>query len=664
MNKQLVYGLLALMCFYLTGCVAVYDKAEMKFQAAAYDAAIPLYKEALAKNPKLAKNINFKLAECYRLSNRPALAEPFYAAALTNKTAEPLAAENQDKLKFYYGYALAANAKYSEATEQFQEYVNTGTKPRLQDLAKAEIESLQKAEEIKKMTTHTRIEHCGNINTNASDFSSALINGQLAFTSARRMEKVYEGTGKGFHDVYYANFSNDKTFADITAAGLTVNTDGAHEASATFSPDGKSMIFARSGNGKKESDQEVSLYVSTFDGTAWTEAKPLEALNSDKWDGCPSFSPDGKTLFFASNRDGDLDIFSAKVNPDGTFGPPSPLDKAINTPANEMFPYLAPNGKFFFASDGHHGLGGLDIFVQEKNKVRNVGTPINSPADDFGILYKNDSVGYFTSNRSDAPALGDDDIYYFINDSVNFKFVDYYLQGITYFNTFEDKTRKVLSNTTLRFKDSNKNLLATATSNDAGKFKFDTALNMKMVYSIEAEKDGYLPKTESFSTIGKAVDVRTLPKKYNTIVFDTDLTLTMNFLKPTNDKLPPEIEILYEFDKTRLTEDSKKLLDQFVGFLNEFLAVYPDVVIELGSHTDERGSAKYNERLADGRAKSAVDYLLQKGVSSTNIAAKGYGEYELKVKKAKTEPQHQENRRTTVKVFKKSEYKPKVVSTK
>ncbi len=662
MKKILIYCSILAFCWQISACVAVYDKAEMKFQAAAYDAAIPLFKEAMVKNPKLAKGINFKIAECYRLSNRAHLAEPYYAAALTSKTGEPLDADSQDKLKFHYGFALAANAKYAEATDQFAEYVASGTKPRLQEMAKGEMESLKQAEDIKKMVTHTRVEHCAGVNTNASDFTSSLVNQQLVVSSARRLEKVYEGTGKGFQDIYYADFANDKTLANITSAGLVINTDGAHEASATFSPDGKTMVFARSGNGKKESDPEVSLYVSRFDGTVWTEAQAIENINSEKWDGCPSFAPDGKTLYFASNRDGDLDIFTATVNPDGTFGAATPMPKDINTAANEMFPYMAANGKFFFASDGHYGLGGLDIFVKEQTKIRNVGTPINSSADDFGLLYKNDSVGYFTSNRPNAPAVGDDDIYYFINDSVNFKYVNYYLQGITYFNTFEDKSKKPLTNTTLRFKDSNKNLLATATSNEQGKFKFDTALNMKMVYSIEAEKDGYLPKSESFSTVGKAVDVRTLPKKYNTITFDTDLTLTLNFLKPTNDKLPPEIEILYEFNKTRLTPESTTLLDQFVGFLNEFLTVYPDVIIELGSHTDERGSAKYNEKLADGRAKSAVDYLIAKGVNTANIAAKGYGEYELKVKKAKTEEQHQENRRTTVKVFKRSEYKPKVVA--
>ncbi len=442
----------------LTGCSSVYQKAESEFDRAAYNKAITLYQSYLAKNPANAAEVNYKIAEAYRRSNRLQMALPYYTKTTEAGTSK-LTAGDRDTLRYYTAEALKVNQKYEEAKTQFEDYKKFGINQKLKTLAQTEIDNLEYINRLIEGNEYVSVVPCEGINTEYSDFAPTKWMDKLVFSSDRRNEKTYEGTGQGFYDLYSfetpqdVNTNMDSAMSCVGTVrlwgGEIFNKEGMHDASATFSPDGNIVVFARSGNGDKkgETDKEVSLYTSSLKNGVWTEAEPLKYVNSSYWDGTPHISKDGKTLYFSSNRassKGGLDIYQASFNErDKTWSNVKQLGEDINTAGNEMFPYIDEKGRFFFASDGQGGLGGLDIFVQEEmknpndttmiKKIRNVGSPINSAGDDFGLTFteKDDKGGYFTSKRENTTIQLDstntnkaelnDDIYRFHLDSLDLR---------------------------------------------------------------------------------------------------------------------------------------------------------------------------------------------------------------------------------------------------
>ncbi len=653
----LALGLLFTFFSLLTSCSSVYQKAESEFDRAAYNKAIPLYKSYLAKNPAKAAEINYKIAESYRRSNRLQIALSYY-----NKTKEAgldkLTAGDRDTLRYYSAEAFKANSQYNEAKAQFEDYAKFGINQKLKTLAQSEIDNLGNIDELAEANKYVTVVPCDGINTENSDFAPTKWMNKLVFSSDRRKEATYEGTGQGFYDLYSFETAND--ISDTTNAcvgtvkiwgGEVFNKAGTHDASATFSPDGQTVIFARSGNGDKkgESDKEVSLYISSIAGGIWSDPKPLTYVNSTYWDGTPHISKDGKTLYFSSNRSsskGGLDIYKASYNErDKTWSNVQRLGDDINTEGNEMFPYIDEKGRFFFASNGQGGLGGLDIFVQEEmknpndtsmiKKIRNVGSPINSAGDDFGLTFteKEDKGGYFTSNReknkSELIAETNDDIYRFHLDSLDIRIVRYVLRGTVEGIDKVENTRSFLSGVAMDLnfggKDGNDNIVKVSTD-DKGKFLFDTSLVIGKVYDIDANAAGYLPKNDNaFSTVGRGIDESKLTQMYTVVYFDMPIVLTKDFFVTGGgegkDMLPPEIEILYDLNKATLTPNATAKLDNFVVFLKEYLTMYPNAKLTMGSHTDSRGSDSYNQKLSQRRADSAVNYILskEKGVQSVSV---------------------------------------------
>ncbi|AFM05683.1 outer membrane protein/peptidoglycan-associated (lipo)protein [Bernardetia litoralis DSM 6794] len=687
-NSIKLFLALGFLFAFFTGCSSVYQKAESEFDRAAYNKAITLYQSYLAKNPAKAAEVNYKIAEAYRRSNRLPMALPYYIKT-TEAGTDKLTTGDRDTLRYYTAEALKVNQKYDEAKAQFEDYAKLGINQKLKTLAQSEIENLSTINQIAEANEYVTVVPCDGMNTESSDFAPTKWMNKLVFSSDRRKEATYEGTGQGFYDLY--SFETENDISDTTNAcigtvrlwgGEIFNQKGTHDASATFSPDGNNVVFARSGNGDKkgESDKEVSLYTSSLNNGIWSEAKPLSYVNSTYWDGTPHISKDGKTLYFSSNRassKGGLDIYKASFNErDKTWANVERLGDDINTEGNEMFPYIDEKGRFFFASDGQGGLGGLDIFVQEEmknpndtsiiKKIRNVGAPINSAGDDFGLTFteKDDKGGYFTSKRENPVAKLDstkiietnDDIYRFHLDSLDIREVRYVLRGTVEGIDKVENTRDFLSGVELDLNLGNNNVVKVSTD-DKGKFLFDTSLVIGKVYDIDVNAAGYLPKNDNaFSMVGRGLDKSKLTQMYTLVYFDTAFVLTKDFFVTGGgegkDMLPPEIEILYDLNKATLTSDATEKLDNFVVFLKEYLAMYPDAKLIMGSHTDSRGSNGYNQRLSQRRANSAVNYIIAKGVAKDRIKAVGYGENRLKVKNAKTEEEHQLNRRTTVEVAK------------
>lgn len=667
MNK--LFFIFLLLVF--TACMSPMQKAKSKFDAAEYQTAIELYQKLLKNNPPDAAQINYQIGECYRLSNRIKQALPYYQSAIDGKA-------KGGKINYYMGYALKANEQYAEAAAYLDKYSKTGGDATLMQAAAQEAKNLKEIDKIRKTPSYTSISNLEYLNTEAGEFSPMMYGEKLIFASDRKKEKVFETTGTGFQDLYAFEFTDTikNTGSVQNFFGDNINLDGHHEAEVTFARGNKLMIFARSNSGqKKEPHQDVNLFSSRFEEGKWTDPELLDKISLEEtWDACPALSPDGKTLYFSSNRKGNSsggnDIYVSKLN-QGAWSRPQNLGKLVNTAGDEMFPYVAPDGRFFFASSGHQGLGGLDIFVIDtvqvgidtatkkpilQPKVRNAGTPMNSSADDFGIVYKSKVSGYFSSNRDGGK--GDDDIYYFYNDSLDVKkTVTYYLRGVTYSTNLKNE-QKILTSVNVKLSDNNGNPIDSLVSDGSGKFSFPKPVEIDKVYALNGKKISYLSANTTYSTVGRGVDVSKLPKKENIIYFDTELILQVNEFAPVDSTGKPkkpvelEAEILYELDSTRITANASKILDNYADFLLAYYKEFPNTVLELGSHTDARGSDKYNEKLAKGRANAAVKYLVSKGIPADKMVAKGYGEYQLKIKNAKTEAQHQVNRRTTIRILK------------
>lgn len=675
MKKILLYATVVLIAI---GCRNLPKEGKTFFDKAHYQSAIPVYKSILGiktANEEQRRNANYMLAECYRLSNRPIESAPYYKAAID-------LGQTEGNPLFYYAQALKASGKYEEAAKVFEQFYQSGGKEDLVKLARKEKDYSKTIQEIAKANSFTKIVNCDGINTPTGDFGPSILQKKVVFSSSRRNEQVFLTNGLGFNDLYVYSFTDSaKCEGNIVPFfNQNINSFGAHEASATFSPDGKTMIFARSNKGeKREILKQVKLFKSTFNGTEWTEASILTPISTDTldvWDSNPALSPDGKTLYFSSNRAndtyGETDLFKATKDANGGWGNIQNLGKPFNTEGREDFPYMSPDGRFFFASESHGALGGLDIFVVDtvkvmdemtkkettELKIRNVGVPMNSVSDDFGIVFSNKTDGYFSSNRITDGAKGDDDIYMFRNDSIYQKTVKYYLQGISYKKDLKN-IKSILPMAQVELKNEKGEVIEAVVSDNEGKFKFTKAVLIDKNYTVFASKGKeFLNNDTLFSTMGKGVkDITKLAKKDNEIYFETEIILRENFLVEKRNKkgdiLIPEITILYDYDKANIRPDAAIILDEFYAFLKDYFEDYPDQVLELGSHTDSRGSDKYNQKLAQRRADSAVAYLIAKGVSGERIKAKGYGESEPKFKNAKNEYEHQQNRRTTVKIIKK-----------
>ncbi len=616
----------------------LYKKGEKRAKAGEYQLAIDNYKKALAKSPGFAPaRINSSMASAYRLSNRIKEAAPFYQSAIA-------AGAKDDSTLFYYGYALKAQGKYKEAAAQFEQFAKASRKVQWKNLAKKEIENLPTIEKLSSEKTFYEIQNVNALNTAAAEFSPVVQNEEFIFTSSRK-DMVYKANGMGMLGLYKSRISGDSIQGSkIELFSDQVNVNNVNEGTPTFSKDGKTMIFARGNVGgriKQNKPTDVDLYIARFKDGKWTEPEMLPLSKLDTWDGAPALSTDGKTLYFASNREGTLgglDIWQATADGSGRFGRVRNMGPSINTPGNDLFPYVSDDGRLFFASDGHPGLGGLDMFTATRAAgqitVRNMGIPMNSQADDFGIIFKSPTTGYFSSNREGG--VGDDDIYYFEDKKTDLKVVNYFLAGKTVTRDANGQ-ETVLPNTKVRFLEGDKQIGETTTGPD-GSFKLKVKESQN--YTFIAEKPEYLTRREFFSMSGKSIPQELLVKP----VTDTTYTLVIPLDKPKLNESFVVENIYYDLDKWNIRPDAAEELDKLVDFLKD----NPNLTIELGSHTDVRNTDEYNLGLSQRRAESAVQYLVQNGIEQSRVKAKGYGETRLIVKDAQTEEEHQRNRRTEI----------------
>lgn len=618
-------------------------KATKYFERAEFQNSIDIYQKILDKEPGNGE-INFYMAEAYRQSNRVDQALPYYKAAIENGV-------KNDSLLLYYAFALKANTQYQEARQVLDNYMSNVKTEEYREWARNEYQNLNNLDKIRGKESYYRVKNLGLVNSDAAEYSPVYNDGKLYFTSSRSTtNKIYGGTGTPFTNIYSADTRG--AIVDTTSvrplAGV-INNDNINEGSLTFSPDGRRMVFARGNSGKRKGTADVNLYMANNRNGNWTEPRMLNINNPGYWDSTPCFSADGRTLYFASNRPGGYggtDIYSARMNARGRFYKVTNLGPEINTPGNEMFPYVSDDGRLYFASDGHVGFGGLDLFVakRENGKItlENMGEPVNSGGDDFGLFLFKADRGFFTSNREGGS--GDDDIYTFVNEDPNLKIVNYFLDGVTMTHA-DDGELEILPRVEVQLLDFNKEVLDETVTADDGKFSFRVYEHERYnLVGLKANtQEQYLITRQEFSTVGKAADRDTLTQLVTNIHYDTILVLE----KIEKDKIFVLENIYYDLDKSDIREDAARELDKLVTILKD----NPELKIELSSHTDDRAPDDYNMRLSERRAQSAVGYIISQGIDKSRLVAKGYGETKLIIPNAKTEEEHQVNRRTEFKIL-------------
>ena len=611
------------------------SKGDKQFARGQYELAIPLYQADITKG-KNAAVTNFRLGEAYRLSNRVEQAEPFYKAALDGQV------RNADA-GFRYAEALRANGKYDEAAAQFATYANSGGNRNLAARAETESKNALASKEVSTIKNKYEVTPVDALNSTASDFGGTLMasTGELVFTSGRDGKK-YLGNGENFDDLYAIKFDNAATMSGGTARKLEgpFNSENKFEASATYTPDGKTMVFARSNDGSKKGYLSVDLWISYFKAGVWTE--PVLANINDRTadDFAPAFAPDGTTLYFASSSKGGQggnDLYKATLGPNGRFSPAENLGETVNTAGNDNFPGVAPDGTLYFASDGRPGVGKLDIFMMKGGRAVNLGADVNSIADDFAPVPMANDQGLFSSNR--AGGKGSDDEYMFKKKAP--KLVTFYADG-----TVLEHDNK--ANTTLPVAGAAVAIIGTdgqrqtVVSGPDGKFSLK--LDSVTSYTLVAERVGDFTARAGLSTVGRKPSQDQLVNPMN----DVRLPVTLTLNKIIKNKAIEVKDILYDYNKYDIRPDAATRLDTLV----QTLVDNPKISIELSSHTDQRGKNAYNMKLSQQRAEAAVAYIVSKGIDKTRITAKGYGKTRPIVANAKTEEEYQRNRRTEFKVTK------------
>lgn len=612
------------------------NRAEKSNEQFAYIKTIQILEKVAEKGYK-SVDLFEKLGDAYYFTNQMKQAQKWYGELMAlNEKIDP-------EYYFRYAQSLKGVEKYDEADRwmaKFKEVKSDDSR------ANNYISSTQLLKEISENTNDFELKNLS-INTQLSDFGTSFLNGQLVFTSARDNGPKYGWNNQPFLNLYLARqyAATQNMFSDIIELPGDVNSR-MHESSASFSPDFGTIYFTRNNyfRGRLKKDAEninnLKIFKATFEKGEWKNVEPLP-FNSDDYNvSHPFVSQNGKYLFFASDMPGTVgqsDIYYIEINGDGTFGSPKNLGSIINTEGRETFPFIDGSDNLYFASDGHPGLGGLDIFKVENIAdflsnptsdvvVSNVGKPLNSPSDDFAYFADETSgIGYLSSNRPGG--IGDDDIYAF---SLNCLAI---LRGII----VDAETGLAIPNATATLSNSLGSQLEKRTLGKDAVFSFDANCADELL--VKGEKEDYLTNEIRINVIefDKSGFVKIpLNKTKNKVEEGVDLAKILQ-LNP----------IYFDFDKAKIRPDAEIELQKIVVAMQQ----YPELKIDVRSHTDSRGNDHYNLKLSERRNQSTLKYLVEVGgIDASRLTGKGYGETALLNECSNgvscSQEQHQVNRRS------------------
>ncbi len=588
--------------------ISVYNKANTYYENGQYYQAIDLLRDAYSKvtDNNIKTEITFQVSECYRKTNQPRKAEMWYKKAIQKKHSNPA-------IYLYYADALKMNEKFEDAIENYKEYKKlVPNDPR----GEMGVKSCELAIKWTENPNGYKVANMKFFNSKESEYSPAFAKieyDEVYFTSSRdgaTGDDTHGGTGLNFSDIFTSKKDKKGNWSTPVPLGENINTEF-EEGAISMSKDFNTMFFTRCERHKRDAIG-CMVYQSKKRNDEWGKAEPVLMVDDSIVIAHPSLSDDELTLYFVSDMkggQGQKDIWKVtRTSPEGDWGTPESLGAEINTPGNEMFPFIHDDGTLYFSSDYHLGMGGLDIFRATKEngswKVENMRYPINSTKDDFAIVIeKNKERGYFSSSRD-----GDDDIYSFVLPPLKFD-----VEGVV----LNDKTDTPLANATVKLVGSD-GMTLTNETDEEGAFKF--MLRPSTDYVFVASKKGFLTGKEKETTKGVT----------ESQTFSAEIRLS-SIAEPI--ELP---NIFYDFAKWDLRPESMVALDKLVETLND----NPNVVIELRSHTDSRGSALTNVELSQKRAQSVVNYLIEKGIQPARLRAKGYAATMPKVVDKKTAAQN------------------------
>lgn len=641
MKIKLLYLLLLLpICFIGLSQKRLLNKATKQFETFAFVNTIETYERIIDKGYKDVPMLQ-KLADAYYFKADYTNAAKWYQELFNlddNQPAEYL---------YRYGHSLKSINEEEKSAKYLQEYAEKNEEELRAKLLKSGLKAANNKDRFSVSTT--------NFNSEFSDFGTMFYGeDQIIFSTAERysplVQRKHNWDDQYFTKLYVTPLENDTIASGASGKDLFSNELDTkfHETTPAFTKDGKTIYFTRNNyeNGKKGKDSKgitsIKIYQADLneDGK-WSNIKALPFTSDTYSTAHPALSPDDKFLYFASDMSGTKgksDIWRVEIKSDGNFGEPENLGEIINTESRETFPFVSEENELYFASDGHPGNGGLDIFMVKikkdgslDEKVINLGPSINSEMDDFALIIDNNPekrTGFISSNRTGG--MGADDIYKFIEEerlceqALSVKVIDLHTQ-----EPIENAQLLLLSDA---FEE-----LDNANTNQEGIYVFEE-VDCATKYAVRASKEEY--NTNEVSVItddekGITEVVIELEKTEIPVTVGDDLMKTFNLQ-----------DIYFDFDKSNIRYDAEVTLSKILDVLNQ----YPTMELDIRSHTDSRGSHRYNEGLSDRRVKSTIKWLIEKGISADRITGRGYGETQLVNECADGVPcsaeQHQLNRRS------------------
>lgn len=610
MNKKITpYILLFLTALLLFSCKsAKLSDAEEKQRIGEYFEAAAIYRKVYTKTSPQKRDLRgyiaYRMAECNRLINNTPRATSAYMNALRYDYPDSI-------VSLRLGQMYQKSGKYMDAIRHYNDFLLLNPESQL---ALNGIKGSELAPQWKQNPSRYIVKRMEKFNSRRGEFCPMLYGekyDQLYFTSSRtpkgankdKDETISAITGQRNNDFFLVKQDEQGNWLAPVELEDEVNTEF-DEGTPSFSKDGNTMYYTYCAQ-DPEGPRTSEIYVSTRSSAKWGKGTRASIVKDSVTAlGHPAVSPDGKYLYYVSDAVGGFggkDIFRSRLV-GNDFGPMENLGPDINTPGDEMFPYVRDSVTLYFASNGHPGMGGLDLFKATQDStgkwhVENLKAPINSMGDDFGITFEGDKEkGFFSSNRNDA--RGYDHLY-----SFELPVITIFIEGIV--------------------SDVDENPIEDATVRIVGK----DGLNEKVLakkdgtYRVELERDiRYVMMASARGYLNQNFELKTGPEEKNeTYIVDF-------YLSPISKPVVIE-NIFYDFDKATLRPESQKALDEMIKMLND----NPNVTIELGAHTDRKGSDQYNERLAQRRAQSVVDYLIAGGIEKERLEAKGYSESVPKV---------------------------------